>query len=85
MSQQKLTISLEFPYEKNSIDLPIGTTFNLGKVQYRTVRVKNGRLAESCDGCMMSLDHCPVFRCTGFSRQDHHEVIFKITNLEDQL
>lgn len=85
MSQKQQTIKLEFPQAENSIDLPIGTNLSIGKTKYQIVLAERGELAASCDGCMMSLRHCPAFRCTGITRHDHLEVIFTITNLEDQL
>lgn len=85
MSQKKPTIKIEFPQSANSIDLPIGTNLAIGKINYRIISAERGRLAASCDGCMMSLDHCWAFRCSGIARHDHKEVIFIITNLEEQL
>lgn len=85
MSQQKQTIKIKFPQAENSIDLPVGTNLEIGKIKYRIVQAERGRLAASCDGCMMSLKHCPAFRCTGIGRHDHKEVIFSVTNLDDQL
>lgn len=85
MSQQNQTIKLEFPKVNNSIDLQIGTTFNIGKVQYQVVRPKDDNSVNPCEGCMMMQEYCRYFRCTGIGRCDNKEVIFTITNLEDQL
>lgn len=82
MSQQKQTIKLEFPQSENSIDLPIGTHLSIGKIKYQIVLAEHGRLAASCDGCMMSARYCPAFRCSGIGRHDHKEVIFTITDPE---
>lgn len=85
MSQQNFNINISVLPIENSIDLPIGTKFTIGKIQYEVVRANNGRFADTCEGCMMALAHCPIFRCNGLGRQDHQEVFFTITNLEDQL
>lgn len=85
MSQQKQTIKLEFPKVVNSIDLPVGTTFKIGKVQYQVVLANMVREADACDGCMMSLEYCPCFLCTRINRRDRKQVSYVITNLEEQL
>lgn len=85
MTQQTFNINISVLPIENSIDLPIGTKFSIGKVQYQVVRANNGRFSDTCEGCMMSLQHCPIFRCTGLGRQDHQEVYFINTNLKDQL
>lgn len=85
MSQKKQTIKLEFPKIENSIELPLGTTFNIGKVQYRVVPTLHENSINQCEGCMIMCDYCRYFRCTSMGRHDHKEVIFTITNLKDQL
>lgn len=85
MSQQKQTIKLEFPRVANSIDLPIGTTFNIGKVQYQVVPLCKANSANPCEGCMMSTEYCHYLKCISIGRADHKEVTFTITNLKDQL
>lgn len=85
MTHQTFNINISVLPIENSIDLPIGTKFSIGKVQYQVARANHGRFADTCECCMMSLEHCPIFRCTGLGRQDHQEVYFVVTNLEEQL
>lgn len=85
MSQKNFNINIRVLPIENSIDLPIGTRFTIGKIQYQVVSGNDGRFTDICEGCMMSLEHCPIFRCTSLGRQDHQEVYFIATNLEEQL
>lgn len=85
MSQQKFNINISVLPIENSVDLPIGTKFFIGKIQYQVVRGNNDCVTNNCDGCMMALEHCPLFRCLGDWRHDHQDVYFTIINLEEQL